>query len=325
MDAGQRTVNEAAAALRVSEQWSARTPRGFIWLPYLRAQRIWATEAAPWHGVKMFRLAAETQLFTAAEGDSDELTTLLWLGAEATTSGLIHDRGVVSLHCSVLVYEDNQVWASKLFQVAALVQAMEAQGRAEAIAGSVGREPLVDAHPESGPRTEPDPILSSLTDRAGWAGQQRWVKRDFGAAIEWLGQYGIYAAEGPGGLVAELPFGDGGVNMLRVIKERHPLLGWGVRLKLALDGWPTRPLGSGLLPVELNALERDSWDSGHFVGSWGADRDGAAPYFTCFLPGALYQPGLLEEAITWTGERSMWASHFLGRRHVEELSSLVAR
>jgi hypothetical protein len=325
MDAGLRTLNDVFVSFRLNDRWSVRSGRGFTWLPHERAQRIWATEATPWHGVQVSRLVAESPLFVGKDGDREELTSLSWLGANATTSGLVVEHGAVSLRCSVLVYEDNQEWASRVFQVAALVQAMEAQQVAADIAASLGYEPTVEVHPDSGRRTKPDPILSSLTDRAVWAGQHRWTKRDFTRAIGWLNQYGIRAVEGPSGLVAEFPFGASGVNLLRVNKERHPQLGWGVRMKLTLDGWPVRPLGTGLLPVELNAMEHDTWDSGHVIGSWAVDRDGASPYFTCFLPSALYQPEFLEEAITWTGERSMWVSHYLERRHADDLASAAAR
>ena len=322
MDAGLRTLNDVYAAFHLNDRWSARSGRDFTWLPHERAQTIWATEPRPWHGVDVSRLVADTPLFESKDGDRDELTALSWIGATSTTSGLVVDEGTVSLRCWALVYDDNQEWASKVFETAALVQAMEAQDLAETIAGSLGYAPLIHEHPRSGERAEPDPILTSLTDRAVWAGQHRWNKRDFTRAITWLTQYGIPAAEGPSGLVAEFAFGEGRANQLRVHKERHPLLGWGVRMKLTLDGWPSGRFGTGLLPIELNALEQDSWESAHFVGSWGVDRDGASTFFTCFLPSALYQPGFLEEAIAWTGERSTWVSRFLDHGgHAENVAA----
>jgi hypothetical protein len=335
MDAGLHTIEDTFSAFGLDDRWSVRSRRGFTWLPYERAQRIWVTDPVPWHRGKVQRVIAETDLF-ALDQDRGDMSVLSFLGAEATMSGLRYEDGMVKLRCSVLVYDDGQEWVSELFRTAALVQALEAQGRAAAVATAFGHEPFVHTHPTSGLRSKPDPMLKTLTDRAVWAGQHRWGKRDFTSAIEWLGQYGIVAADAPGGLAVEFPFErlrrerarmgslgrwDGPVNRLRVIKERHPDVGWGVRLKLTLAGWPTTRLGAEILPIELNALDQDSGESGHFIGSWAADRDFGAPYFTTFLPASLYGRGLLEEALTWTEIRSMWAFQYVERQFEE--SALV--
>jgi hypothetical protein len=325
MDAGLQTVQDTFTAFGLDERWSVRSSGGFTWLPHERTQRIWATEPVPWQGVKVQRVIAETDLF-ALDRNRGDLTVLSFFGAEASMSGLRFEDGMVKLRCAVLVYDDVQGWVSELFQTAALVQAMEAQDRAPALAATLGRDPLVQSHPTSGFRSRPTSKLRGVTKKAVWAGQRRWGKRDFAAAMEWLEQYGIVAAEAPGGVALEFPFErrsrergpqpsfgswHGPANRLRVIKERHPELGWGVRLKLTLAGWPASRLGAEILPIELNALDQDSRDSGHFIGSWAADRDFGAPYFTSFLPAILYGPGLLEEALAWTDIRSMWASQFV--------------
>lgn len=337
MDAGLQTVEETFTAFALDDTWSVRSSRGFTWLPHERAQRVWSPEPIPWHGMKVQRVIAETDLFALDENRGD-MTVLSFLGAEATMSGLRYEDGMVKLRCAVLVYDDVQEWVSELFQTAALVQAMEAQERAPELAAALGHEPFVHSHPASGFRSRPDPMLKALPKKAVWAGQHRWGKRDFGAAMEWLGQYGIVAAEAPGGVAVEFPFErlrresshhqsfgswNGPANRLRVIKERHPDLGWGVRLKLTLAGWPTSRLGAEILPIELNALDQDSRESGHFIGSWAADRDFGAPCFTCFLPAILYGRGLLEEALTWTDIRSMWASQFV--EHQFEDGALAVR
>jgi hypothetical protein len=334
MDAGVRTVNEAYTALGLTARWSKRSRRGFTWLPHERAQRIWTTEPAHSHGVLMQRVVAETELFPLP-ATPEALTRLAILGGQATMNALVVIDDVVRLRCAVLVYEEAQTWASELFQAAALVQAWEAETRAPALAEAFGAEPLLHQHPKSGVRPEPDDILGTLTERAVWAGRQRWTRRDFTQAIHWLSQHGIEATEAPGGLSLEFPFGRAAgtdrpglrrtergepkaSNLLRVTKERHPDLGWGLRLKLSLAAWPTKRLGVELLPSDLNALDEESSDSTHLVGSWSVERDGLAPFFTCFLPALLHGPGVLEEAITWMDVRSLWASRLLERRFAEQ-------
>lgn len=341
MDAGVRTVNETYAAFRLSARWSKRSGRGFTWLPHERAQRIWTTEPMHWHGVWTQRVVAETDLFHL-NATPDALTKLALLSGDATMSALVVAEDVVRLRCAVLVYDEAQSWASELFQTAALVQAWEAEHHAPAWAEAFGAEPLLHQHPKSGVRPEPDEILDTLTDRAVWAGRQRWTRRDFTQAIHWLGQYGIEATEAPSGLSVEFPFGrprgaehrapsrargksgTRPTNLLRVTKERHPELGWGLRLKLSLAAWPTNRLGVELHTTELNVLDEETRESNHLIGSWAAESDGMSPCFTCFLPASLYGPGMLEEAITWMDIRSLWASHLLDRSLAGEVREPAA-
>src|SRR5918996_356543 len=99
MDAGLQTVEDTFAAFGLDDTRSVRSSRGFTWLPHERAQRIWATEPLPWHGVKVQRVIAETDLFALDENRGDK-TVLSFFGAEATMSGLRHEGGMVKLRCA---------------------------------------------------------------------------------------------------------------------------------------------------------------------------------------------------------------------------------
>src|SRR5438067_5581383 len=105
MDAGLRTVQDVFAALRLDDQWSVRSRRGFTWLPDERAQRIWTDEGTSWHGVTVFRVVAETELFAIDEGDRDGVLILSMLGADATAAGLVVENGAVTLRSAVLTYD----------------------------------------------------------------------------------------------------------------------------------------------------------------------------------------------------------------------------
>ena len=74
--------------------------------------------------------------------------------------------------------------------------------------------------------------------------------------------------------------------------ENGPMgLGLGMVLRLR-----RRPMSGDqpILPVELNGREASGNSGAHLLGSWASEEDEEAPpYFTCFLPGVLYGPGLL--------------------------------
>jgi hypothetical protein len=73
--------------------------------------------------------------------------------------------------------------------------------------------------------------------------------------------------------------------------------------------WPRHPfLGVTLFPVDLNDLEVFQDPGCHLIGSWAAERDPEArPYFNCFVPNALYRPGILLNLVLSMGVRARWA------------------
>jgi len=324
-DPGLACVRELFEAFSVDEEWSCWEERGFRWWPHRVEQRVWA-EPATWEpelGLAVARVHAETGVvrkvgiplqrarFVASAAVLDPSLNAFLAGEE------------ISLRAAVWVHEENLGWAGSLLQLAALAQVRNAERLAEGWAEVLGGEPAFSAHPARGPRPLPDEMLGALEGLPGRGAPSAWAEGpELRATADALEAEGLAASLGPAGLSVELPGGPGSprLHRLEVTTAPHEGLGGGVRLRLLMADWPRDPfLGVTLFPVDLNELEIDQEPPCHLIGSWAAEPDpGARPYFNCFVPNALYRPGILLNLVVSMAIRARWADALIDPPEEEE-------
>lgn len=204
----------------------------------------------------------------------EEAIAALNMGAAMNALVLDREARRTFLSCHMVVHREILGWAVPLFMGAAAMQAAEAHAKAGPLSSLLGCEPDESAHPVSGPREEPDEMLSVMETLFAPAGQgpSRFPSALFTASPE----------------------------------EAYPRYGIGCLMLLRL------PLSSldGPAVNDLNRAEAEGAPSYGF-GAWCV-QDGT-PVYALFLPNALYRPGLMKAMTMGAFGRCMWARDFLAR------------
>jgi hypothetical protein len=322
-DAGLRTVEDIFTNLEIDEDWSTRGGRGFTWWAHRHAQRVWAEEPVEDEDVTLSVVHVETDAMRglSALSDVDARGSEAVLGVasgQASLAALMVDGDAVRFHSTVQVHDEIQEWASRLIQMAAVVQISNAELAIEQLAETLKLGPDESHHPEHGPRPEPDEMIHALEglpmrDRS-WGEQAEYER-----VASLLTDRGVLSFPGDLGLTAEFPYGPSGgpaaaggtSHLLQVQSTENGRMGLGLRMTLRLREWPMEGERQ-VFPPELNALEAEGGPGAHLLGSWAIELGpSSVPYFTCFLPSVLYAPGSLLNLILSIGVRARWASDLI--------------
>lgn len=317
-DPGLRVVRSVFDALQIDEEWSTWDDRGFTWWPHQRAQRVWADAPVTELDEEAALVHAEVEIIEGAEGADTPLRVLdaqLGVLAGGLTMHSAMRRGDrVCFHATAAVHEGNVDWIARVFQMATLFEAVNAETRAPLFADAFGMRVITSAHPVSGPRPMPDEMLRiedlpAATERWGGAGELDQI-------ADFLNARGVLSTTGQDGLTAELPYGpDGGPaiaggdsHLLMLSNESRGRLGAGARLTLRLGDWP-RMDGEQIFPPQINAMEATGQSSSHLLGTWAIEDDPfTIPYFTSWVPGVLLRPGILMNLVLSMAVRARWIS-----------------
>ncbi len=316
MDAGLWTVSELYKILGIDKQWSRWEDRGFVWVGYRRPQRIWADLPVRAEELQVARVNVETTICSAAEEEWRATRQVMDFWATlATLSGIVYERGVAKLRCSMWVHDETRWWVRSVLQVAALLQVHEAE-RLEDTSLELGWWPAAKRITDEriGTRQAPDELL----ENAWFVATGQLSAEDFlgevEAVHELLREQGVAATHDGDGVTAEFPVGPegrpallGGPSDLLVVtkREQHPLIGEGVLFRL--HAW-TRPRRGGreLAWWELNALEYERRCGAHLLGSWCSDLKSGGLTFVSFVPAIAWRRGAMVNLVLAMGVRSHW-------------------
>lgn len=260
-DPGLAAIRSVFEAFGVDEDWSQWEGRGFRWWPHRYCQRIWADAPRrdPELGLVVCRVHAETEVVRGSGfvcPDPGVVASGV-ITADPTMNALIRIEEDFAYHAAVWVHEENLEWTSRLLQMAALLQVTNAEFHGWPLAEALDGDPAFAAHPERGPRPEPDGMLYWHRETPGRDGPSAWEDELDGLAGELAGELaasGIEAALESSRLVVRIPWVEL-EHRLVVDTAPHRGLGAGVRLRLELEDPPRDASGAPLLPVELNERE----------------------------------------------------------------------
>ena len=307
LDPGSAAVRYLYDNARVDAEWSVREERGYVWWGHDLAQHVWSDPGVDDDGFEIFRVNARTDLVRDVEGGAGTLRTIDTLNGLSAGSALVLDRatGTIASVASMWVHEDSRDWVARAFSVIAAIQVAQAQQQAAMLAPLVGGEMAVSQHPRSGPRSEPDEMLSLLdVVEADGHGPSRWSGVEMLAALEQVRELPIVtlASGDVSGMAIEVPYRQTSALIQLDTREAHPGLGNGMVARLSLPG----DAGPGPEWAAMrNQQELSTSTRSHFLGSWVGSADFAT--FIAFYPNMVARTsmGVVNVAIS-TINRAMW-------------------
>lgn len=342
-DVGPEVLDCLFGAMNIDAQWSIREPRAFSWWGHRLVQRVWAEPARLSHDHHIVRVHATTALLRDVP-DTPELRLRLAMTNSLTSlSALIlkPSTNQILLYSAAYFHAENFPWLKHLFLAAVGLQVAEAHIKADSLAKTLGGEPDVSAHPQSGPRHDPDDILNVIasTFAPEGAGPSPWTESDFRATQNMAPRPWVFATSDATGLTAEFPFlsdrpaplaGRAETALLTVsATDRHSQLGGGlmVRLRLPLN-FAQRDCAEAV--CTLNSLEVSDETHTHALGAWclgpaaPGRPDTRSPAFVSFIPAVVYRKGLLDALALAMAVRAKWAAAHLASPPLSSEPSPVA-
>jgi hypothetical protein len=326
-DVGPEVVPFIYTSMRIDDEWSTKSLRGFTWWGHGLAQRVWAEECRRDEGMDVTLMHAETDFLRNVENNRQTLEGLNLLNAGTAEFAFIYDpeEQRIRLHTSVYTHCQNVDWSKRYFLGTVGLQMSYAHIMVES--GSHlfhGSGPDVTPHPDNGHRQDRDEMVNlvELFFIPLNAAVAPIESIEFQFAADYLSFWSL-ATWGEGVLTAEFPFSGeepAHVRMAQglepvtalfqaVSSEEHPLLGKGLMTTLKLPLSYNREDGLKIASV-LNLLEMKEWAKCHLNGAWYVD-DRNCLSFISFMPIASYKRQLLVHIAMNFYIRSQWAREIL--------------
>jgi hypothetical protein len=321
-DHGIQLVRKIFKDMNIDEEWSIETDRAFTWWGHQYAQRIWAEQPVKDNGFHVTKVNAETELLKYPTRSTETETLLATEMMKASLNGLIinQEADKITLRCSAYVHEENQSWLGKIFSLAAIMQVIEAENKADVLAMVLELQPDKSNHPDSGVRNDMDEMLSVVDQAVIPLGREPFHsigEFEFRRTADMLNSQNLLTTADKTGLSAYLPFGDNSALLWVDTEHEHPGLGKGLLIRLFL---PPKEILSvtnidGPFVMDLNSMEQKSFPSGHFFGSWCLGPVGeniqTAVYVT-FIPAIVCNSGILFNMCLSTLCHGKLAEQYLG-------------
>lgn len=301
MNVGQQTVEWLySEQLKVDDEWSVRTPRGFKWWAHKHAQTIEVIGEEPGpDGSNGYFISVRTEVLRCITL-SDEARSSLneAIMPCASMAGLVYDERAksISLTSLVRVHEGIADWMRPIISVAAALQLPEARTLSQMLAPMLGAEAAESGPPGRKMRDTPDEmagLAESLIIPLGRA-PARWSPAEFTEAVRvYMNRPpALMATDGGGGFTVEFPFGAEDSSLCTAsMRQPHPFLGNGLTVVQKFRVFGMGPSEGATLAWSLNQEELTQKPFGYGFGSY-CYRDGNI-CFVSFYPNAVYRPGLL--------------------------------
>ena len=156
-------VSRLTAAWMVDAEWSSPIDGGFRWWAHRLEQRITVEERSIGGedmGAAEVVMRAETTVLTSVPDQDAAVRLLAEVNQRSGSFALCYEpvrRAIVAISTATMAgwYEPTYHW----FSHAAMLQICQAERWADVLAAELGAETAASAHPQSGPRTEPDEML----------------------------------------------------------------------------------------------------------------------------------------------------------------------
>ena len=330
-DVGLEVARFIYTSMRIDDEWSTKSPRGFAWWGHGLAQRLWADECQRDTGVDVTLIHAETDFLKNVEDNQQTYEGLNTLNAHASQFAFIYDpeEKWIKLHTSVYTHRQNLGWSKRLLLGAVGLQVSYAHREAEASSHLFeGSETDRSPHPDQGYRQEKDEIVGLIDQFYIPMGETApsMDNSTFKHTEDQL-QSMAMATSGDNWLTAEFPFSGNEPVSVRLAQgkrgvvtslfmanshERHPLLGRGLMMHMKLPLSYDREDGLRIASL-LNLKEATEWSKCHLTGAWCID-DQSDLAFVSFIPIATYKYGVLVNHVLSNAIRSDWAAEVLSCR-----------
>ena len=322
MTIGEQTIDWLYKdQLRIDDEWSIRTAKGFTWWADKHAQTVDVIGEEPGpDGDTGYLISVRTDFLRNLELTPEAAVKInALLMPFASMAGPVYDDRTRDLRlCSLVrVHREIGPWMNRLISVAAVLQIAEARIMAPALAKALNAQEAVSGHPQHGVRPMPDEMAEIVTTLIAPVGKEpcKWHPSEFQEAVDQYMQRppSLLASSGGLGFTVEFPYGEDQSSLFRVkANQPHPRYGNGL---FQLQSFPVagRTDAEGaMLALSLNAKELANKPWGYGFGSY-AYRDGAI-HFTSFFPNVVYKEGLLPNIYYAGAQRALAISRILMNR-----------
>lgn len=308
LELGSDPLAYIAERMQIDAEWAVETANSITWWAGRLAQRLTLEAPRDVHGVQVVTLHIETDLLKDVPVTSTTWEQLAGLNRLASLSAYVADTGAaaIRLHASVSLTKDNLPMAQLLALHAVALQVADAHAEARELARVFGAAVDESEHPRGGRRMRADEMLG-VADIYQQRGQDPspFTFEEIAGLVRIDPRPWLMASSEPSRLVADLAFAEGRPARLELdATARHPALGSGVQLRLAL---PVEP--DAAIAQRLNASETGLPDA-HQLGAWSVDPERGL-LFGAFIPAGAYVPELLRALVYHAAGRNEWAREIL--------------
>lgn len=324
-DLGPELLAGVARRLHVDDEWRLDAARSVTWWSHRLAQQVTVDVPRLAVGDSTVALRARIDLVADITAPDDHVIGFLdILNHAACLGALVYDTDRRAVYQSTTAYlHDGNRSVEDVFTFAALLANVEAHGRADGLAASLGGRPAVSGHPVSGNRPTADGmLLLDVELRRDGLKPSQFAGPVLGALpdspyIPW-----VVATGDDGALTGELRFtGDtpaivaaatGGSPETALVQisttDAHPAWGNGALMVLQF------PLPAGeeatILAHGLNRAESCEWTGFPQFGAWCASQGGGIAHAT-FIPNYAAALGLFPVFAFYAAVRTAWAAERL--------------
>ena len=308
MDFVEEVLKFLTARMQIEAEWAVQERTSFTWWAHSLAQRVWVAEPRELQGVELRTVHIETDLLTGVPMNTSTWARLAGLNRYATLSAYVAKKadGTVRLHSSVSLTQDNYLLARAIALHAMALQMADAYAEAQELALVFGAQINATPHPRNGLRDKPDEMVEIIeVYQQRGEGESPFSTDEIAELVHLEPRPWVMAANEPQQLLADLEFAtDMHARLELDASERHPSLGSGLGLRLAL---PVEP--DDAIAQKLNANETLEPDA-HQLGAWCVDPERGL-MFTGFVPAAAYAPGLSRALAYHLSAKNEWARSIL--------------
>lgn len=321
----QRALNEIASIWEVDEDQVLWAENGFDWTPASHCVRVRVFEdQRDISGSERFRISISTDLLKSAPVEDQKFVDWVstWSHFLSSTYSLVYPPAEVwreyfngkpasmSMFSSVYVDQNLSGWLPRLFAQMAIMQPIDAEIRAEKFPelGGSGSPAFADGSKKM--------IYDEILDVAEaiyvpvGRMQSKWVgTSEFETFAKQNAQSdSCFGFGDPTGMTLEAPFGTDSALIRFRTDESHPQLGSGLLVTTEIRAWDT--IDDNVSEAAfLNYLESIAWTDFPQLGCWhikltGENKGRLA--HSCFVPNALYRPGLVANFALWSIARVRW-------------------
>lgn len=306
-DAGLVVAARIHDQLMIDEDWTSRTDRGFDWIGSRLVQHVDASPAFEDVGTDVHRVTMRTDVVREVSASPEEAAHVLAsLNRTACGSAWLYDEVARIVRVGLAMTVHDETVGRRAIQLAdyGILQLVEAESTADAVAAALGGEVARAEHPARGPRESPDGML-----RIGQLVHERSGERSLfadadamQAVYEWVAQSdGRLFSMGASadGLAVEVPFGRNDTALIQLLSDApHPSWGNGLLVLSTVRGQLTA-IEARAAAARYNALAFAPRSVMPLLGAWigGRSEERWAIAFSTFVPNMMAAPNVMLDAL----------------------------
>jgi hypothetical protein len=327
-DVGLSALEIIYKQLLIDDPWTIRGEGEFSWIGHRLQQTIRAGAPFEDEGITLSRLSASCVVVEGVTAPQGEVLRMLArVNRHAVGSAYTYWPSTQSISANAIAYvhDDTLEWRPKQYASLAILQLCLAETEADWLAERAGGTVAAREHPTSGRRVDADDMLNVLDGPFASRGRQPSLfanEFEMETIADVAKRSSRVASLGGSaeGVALEVAFGGGTSLTMLHTEEPHRRLGNGLTVRVNLPSTVT-PEDADWMAASLNSQEAVGSAVATHYGAWCWDTwptTGLTLAYQSFMPNALYQPGIAQDAAYSCVKRALWVDRLLNEKPAEE-------